>query len=249
MLDLPKITIKKGSLLDADFPAPVAARANTCQRIIDVIIGALSEAKPEAAVAAANGANTTAVFSGIDPRNGESYVYLETLGGGFGGRASKDGRDGVQVHITNTSNLPVESIEMEYPLMVHSYRLIEESGGTGKYRGGLGLERIIEPVNHTCTFNGAGERFAHQPWGLFGGGKGTSGAFFKLDNNGTPERLENKPIGVNVSEKEAVVIQTPGAGGYGPVTERNRKALTEDADNEKFSIEYLKKHYPQWSSN
>ena len=68
MLDLPEIIIERGSLLDANFPATVAARANTCQRIIDVIIGALSKAKPEAAVAAANGANTTAVFSGIDPR-------------------------------------------------------------------------------------------------------------------------------------------------------------------------------------
>jgi N-methylhydantoinase B len=248
VLDLPKITIDKGSLLDARFPAPVAARANTCQRIIDVILGALSKAKPEAAVAAANGANTTAVFSGIDPRTGENYIYLETLGGGFGGRATKDGKDGVQVHITNTSNLPVESIEMEYPLMVNSYRLIEGSGGVGRHRGGLGLERVIEPINHECTFNGAGERFTQRPWGIFGGAEGMSGEFLKLDSDGNQKRLPNKPIGISIAEKEAVIIRTPGAGGYGPAEERTKEDLTEDAISEKFTQEFLKQHYPQWPS-
>ena len=89
VLDLPELIVDKGTLLDAAFPAPVAARANTCQRIIDAVIGALSPACPEAAVAAANGANTTAVFAGRDPRTGRNYLYLETLGGGFGGRGRK----------------------------------------------------------------------------------------------------------------------------------------------------------------
>ena len=64
------------------------------------------------------------VFAGVDPRSGAPYVYLETLGGGMGGRNDRDGKDGVQVHITNTSNLPVEAIEMEYPLRVEEYALV-----------------------------------------------------------------------------------------------------------------------------
>ena len=92
VLDLPRLTVEKGSLLDAAFPAPVAARANTCQRIIDVILGALAPARPEAAVGAANGANTTAVFSGADPRTGEDYVYLEDAGR----RLRRPGREGRQ---------------------------------------------------------------------------------------------------------------------------------------------------------
>lgn len=248
VLDLPEILVKKGSLLDAQFPAPVAARANTCQRIIDVILGALAKAKPEAAVAAANGANTTAVFSGINPSTGVSYVYLETLGGGFGGRATKDGKDGVQVHITNTSNLPVEAIEMEYPLMVHSYKLIEDSGGAGRNRGGLGLERIIEPIKHDCTFNGAGERFENQPWGIFGGEDGKSGEFIKVDKSGKASRLNNKPIAIEVKENESIVIRTPGAGGYGPAKERKIKDISADAVNKKFSYDFLEKKYPQWKN-
>ena len=135
------IRIPKGSLLDSVFPAPVAGRAHTCQRVVDVIIGALADALPNDVVGAANGANTTAVFAGKDPRTKRDYVYIETLGGGFGGRATHDGTDGVQVHITNTSNLPVEAIEMEYPLQVDAYELIPDSGGPGRYRGGLGLRR------------------------------------------------------------------------------------------------------------
>ena len=249
MLDLPRLTVEKGTLLDAAFPAPVAARANTCQRIIDVIIGALSRAIPEAAVAAANGANTTAVFSGIDPRTGETYVYLETLGGGFGGRATKDGKDGVQVHITNTSNLPIEAIELEYPLMVRSYGFIENSGGPGRHRGGLGLERVVEPVDHACTFNGAGERFSHSPWGLFGGGGGRPGEFLLLDRSGKPKRLPNKPIGVRIGASEAVVIRSPGAGGYGNPGERAAEALAEDAESGKFDADFLKRHYPDGTSS
>ena len=160
-----EITAPEGSIVNASFPAAVAGRANTAQRIIDVLIGALAKALPQQAVGAANGANTTAVFFGTDPKRRRPYVYLETLGGGFGGRARKDGKDGVQVHITNTSNLPVEAIEMEYPLLLESYGLIEDSGGAGTNRGGLGLRRVIRPLGHETVFNGMGERFVHRPWG------------------------------------------------------------------------------------
>jgi N-methylhydantoinase B len=243
MLDLPEIVAEPGSLLNARFPAPVAARANTCQRIIDVIIGALADALPQAVVGAANGANTTAVFFGIDPRSNAQYLYLETLGGGFGGRAEKDGTDGVQVHITNTSNLPVESIETEYPLLVESYGLIEDSGGPGRHRGGMGLRRAIRPVEHDCTFNGAMERSTHQPWGVFGGGSGACGRFVKIDRDGKKTVLATKPSGERVREGETIIVESPGAGGYGPAAERSRAAIERDQRNEKFSDEYITRHY------
>lgn len=243
ILDLPEIVAEEGSLVNAVFPAPVAARANTSQRIIDVVIGALSDACPGAAVAAANGANTTAVFSGIDPRSGRQYVYLETLGGGFGGRASKDGRDGVQVHITNTSNLPVEAIETEYPLFVESYALVEDSGGAGRYRGGMGLRRVIGPVGHVTSFNGAGERFRNQPWGLFGGGPGGAGRFVCHRPGEKPKRLADKPSDIDLAEGDTIAIQTPGAGGYGRPVKRSAKALERDRASGKFSRKFLKARY------
>ena len=166
VLDAVEVTAPMGTMLSCVAPASVASRAHTSQRIIDVVIGAMAEPLPEAAVGAANGANSMAVFAGSDPETGEAYVYLETLGGGFGGRNDRDGKDGVQVHITNTSNLPVEAIEMEYPLLVERYGLIQDSGGAGKYRGGMGLQRVVRPLGHSCISTGSESGFATSP-GVF----------------------------------------------------------------------------------
>jgi N-methylhydantoinase B len=237
------IITRPGSIVDCVFPAAVAARANTAQRIVDVIIGAIANALPEYAVAAANGANTTAVFSGVDPRTRQGYVYLETLGGGFGGRSDRDGRDGVQVHITNTSNLPIEAIETEYPLRVESYGFVPNSGGAGKFRGGLGLRRVVRPVNHTCTFSGAGERFSHKPWGLFGGRDGASGRFTIIEASGTERDLPIKPSSIDVGPNDLLVIESPGSGGYGAPDTRGAKSLLEDKESGKFSAAYIKEFY------
>ncbi|MEM7250240.1 MAG: hydantoinase B/oxoprolinase family protein [Pseudomonadota bacterium] len=244
VLDSIDIYAEPGTVINAVFPAPVAARAHTSQRIVDVVLGALAPALPDRVVAAANGANTTAVFSGIDPRTERPYVYLETLGGGVGGRPTKDGKDGVQAHTTNTSNLPVEAIEMEYPLVVEEYALVTDSGGAGKYRGGMGLRRVIRPLPHDCTFDGVGERFRHQPWGLFGGHDGASGQFSIEANGEVPRVLDEKTGKVRITDQHRVVVQTPGAGGYGEPQERDPAALSADAESGKFTAGYLREHYP-----
>ncbi len=238
-----KISAPLGTLANAVHPAAVAGRANTSQRVVDVLIGALAQALPEQAVGAANGANVTAVFFGHDPRHDRPYVYLETLGGGFGGRFTKDGKDGVQVHITNTSNLPVEAIEAEYPLLVESYGLIEDSGGAGKYRGGMGIRRVVRPLGHETVFSGMGERFVHHPWGIFGGQQGGTGRFAIQGPGHSVETLPDKPNHVPLGPDDAVVIETPGAGGYGPPSEREAEAVAADYRSGKFSAEYLARHY------
>ena len=194
-------------------------------------------------VGAANGANTTAVFSGYDQKRGRNYLYLETLGGGFGGRATKDGKDGVQVHITNTSNLPVESIETEFPLLVEEYALVENSGGAGRSRGGMGIRRVIRPVDHTSTFSGQGERFANHPWGIFGGKPGARGSFSLRDAKGCIHSLPIKPSSVALAPDSAILIETPGAGGYGPPAERSNQAIEEDLRSHKFTEQFLSSEY------
>ncbi len=242
VLDVVDIDCEEGTLLNCVFPAPVAARAHACQRVIDVVLGALAQAVPDKVIAAANGANTTAVFSGVDPRTNKPYLYFETLGGGMGARATKDGKDGVQVGITNTSNLPVESIEQEYPLRVEEYCFVEDSGGAGKHRGGMGLRRVLTPVDHDCVFNGAGERFRYQPWGLFGGEAGGSGRFLIRDAEGE-RRLDDKPNEVEVKNGTRITVETPGAGGYGAPSERERADVERDQASGKFSAEFIQKHY------
>ena len=174
LLDGVHISAPEGTVVNAVFPAATAARAQTCQRIVDVIIGALAPAIPQRVIAASNGANGVASFSGIGP-NGRYYVYMETIGGGSGARSYKDGIDGVQVHMTNTSNLPIEALEREYPLLIERYELIRDSGGGGTWRGGMGLRRIYRGLGHTMTFSGQGERGVHPPYGLFGGQPGGRG--------------------------------------------------------------------------
>jgi len=242
VLDAVDISCEPGTVLNCVFPAPVAARAHVCQRVIDVVLGALSMAIPLKVIAAANGANTTAVFSGVDPRTGKPYLYFETIGGGMGARATKDGKDGVQVGITNTSNLPVESIEQEYPLRVEEYGFVENSGGAGQFRGGMGLRRVLTPVDHECIFNGAGERFRYQPWGLFGGKAGGSGRFLIEDAEGQ-RRLADKPNEVEVKLGSKVTVETPGAGGYGEPEARTAEALERDLASGKFSDEFMQENY------
>ncbi len=243
LLDAIQVTGPTGSLVNAVAPAPVAARAHTCQRIIDVVFGALADSMPEQSLGASNGANTTLVFSGKDPRSGQGYVYLETLGGGMGARASKDGKDGVQVNITNTSNLPVEAIELEYPLLVEEYSLVEDSGGAGRNRGGMGLRRIVRPLGHDCEFNGVGERFSQAPWGVFGGQPGKPGQFVVYNDDGSEQRLSPKPPTMKLSQNQCVMVETPGAGGYGEVTGRSDEAIHEDVVSEKYSTDFITKNY------
>ena len=243
IFDAIEIKIPKGSLLNCLSPASVALRLNTCQRVVDVVLGAFIEILPKKITGAANGANTSAVFAGINPNNGQRYVYLETLGGGMGGRYSKDGKDGVQVHLTNTSNLPVEAIEMEYPLRVEEYSFVENSGGAGKYRGGLGIRRIIRPIAHKCEFSGVGERFKHSPWGVFGGKPGKPGKFFIKHKNGKITKLSSKSSSIYTTENDAIIMETPGAGGYGDPKKRSKENLLKDKISGKFSNSFIKKYY------
>ncbi|MDJ1009239.1 MAG: hydantoinase B/oxoprolinase family protein [Paracoccaceae bacterium] len=238
------VEASEGSIVNAVFPAAVAQRSQTCQRVVDIVIGCLAPCLPHRAVGASNGADTTAVFSGTDPRNGRSYVYVETLGGGVGGRADRDGKDGVQANLTNTSNLPVEAIELVYPLRVEEYALVPDSGGAGRSRGGMGIRRVIRPIGHACTFSGAGERFTTRPWGIFGGGSGATGGFAVANERGVAP-LPTKPRGFAIPDGAAIVIETPGAGGYGPPAERDAESRAADARSGKLSSAYRARHYPE----
>ncbi len=245
MLDPVAIKAPLGSIVNATFPAASAARAQTCQRIVDVVLGALASAYPDKVVAAGNGANTSAAFFG-QAADGRFYVYLETLGGGAGARSYKDGSDGVQIHMTNTSNLPIEALETEYPLIIERYELVEDSGGAGKYRGGLGIRRDYRPIDHSTTFSGQGERFVNRPWGLFGGGSASTGRFAVIADDGTETRLANKPSTRKIPPSAVISVITAGGGGFGTPRERGISDLERDCESGKFSEDFIYDHYEQW---
>src|ERR1700730_10456581 len=137
-----RISAPEGSIVNPRSPAAVGARSITCQKIAGAIFGAFRGLlPPDEVMASSNDVLPAIVFSGRRRRSGRTYVYLETLGGGAGARLGRDGMDGIQVHVTNTSNLPVEALENEYPLLVEEYGLVANSGGAGRSRGGLGIAR------------------------------------------------------------------------------------------------------------
>ena len=243
ILNAIEVIAEEGSFVNPSFPVPVAARTHTTQRIVDVVLGALAPAIPQMATGASNGANTTAFLAGIDPRTDQGYLYFETYGGGGGARSWKDGKDGVQCHIPNTANTPVEVMEIEFPVLVEEYCLVPDTGGAGKYRGGLALRRTMRPRNATSTFIGAGERFRHQPWGLFGGQAGAMGQFLLIDEDGTRNELPPKPAPMQCGPQHRVVVQSPGAGGYGNPTERDPHLLALDWRSGKFSAAYMRENY------
>jgi N-methylhydantoinase B len=239
------VEAQEGTIVNARPPAPVGWRTQTCQRIADVVFGALAQALPERVPAAGNGANAAMVFSGVDPARGSYYVYLETIGGGAGGTAHADGLDGVQVHVTNTSNLPVECLEMEYPLLVDEYALVEESGGAGRWRGGMGIRRVIEVLGHEASFLGSLDRARLAPWGLAGGKPGGRGAIILNPGDEDERALPSKVWGFHLAPGDRVSMVTPGSGGWGHPGDRPAEQVLTDIEDGVVSAERAAGDYAQ----
>ncbi len=233
-----EIITEPGSIVDPGPTAAISCRTDTCQKIASTIFGSLMQALPTGRVIAGSNDNvSTIIFSGYNDRKNKDFVHLETVGGGSGARSTKDGLDGVQVHITNTSNLPVESLEVEYPLLVEKYTFVQDSGGLGKFRGGLALQRDIRILNDGTTFCAKADTFRNPPWGIFGG---KQGSLLKiLLNPGTENEatLSSKGQQYRLKKGDLVSVRTPGAGGFGDPRERDPELISEDLRNDKISLE------------
>ncbi len=202
-----KIKAAKGSLVNAVKPAAVAAgNVETSTRLVDVVMGALASAIPERIPAASHGSMNNVAMGAKAEK--ESWNYYETIGGGMGAGDLYAGLSGVQTHMTNTLNTPIESLEMHYPLRIKRYQLRKGSGGAGRHQGGDGLVREMEflrPAAVTLLT----ERRRHQPWGLQGGEAG------KCGENRLNNVLLAAKVSVDIKEGDCLTIKTPSGGGYG----------------------------------
>lgn len=137
-----KVHVPEGTLMNPTPPAPVAGgNVETSQRNVDVLLKAFAQTLPEKVCAACQGTMNNIAVGGMTPENGKPWTFYETIAGGFGGRKGIDGVDAVHSHMTNTMNTPIEAIEAIYPIRFLRYELRKDSGGSGKWRGGVGLER------------------------------------------------------------------------------------------------------------
>jgi N-methylhydantoinase B len=249
--DLPKndgfyrplsFVMPEGTMVNPDRNRPVAAGFELAMRSGDLVTKALAEALPEETVAATKGSVVNIAYGGTDPRTGEEYVFYETIAGGYGARATKDGLDGVQTHFQNTANSPIEELESEIPVYVRRYELITDSGGPGRSRGGTGVRRDMEFYDHEASFTVLADRVYSAPWGLFGGHSGRSAQYLRLGRDGEPEQVSSKSTSI-LDANEVVSVQTPGGGGYGDPTERDPKRIRRDVRNEKVSVTAAREEY------
>ena len=227
-----EITAPEGSLVNACLPAPVVGgNLETSQRIVDVVLGALGTLAPERSMAACQGSMNNLAIGGIDPRNGKPFTLYETMAGGFGGRPTKDGIDGIHSHMTNTLNTPVEALETSYPLRVERYELRPGTGGDGQYRGGLGLRRDMTCLASSARVSFLTDRRVVQPYGVEGGEPGACGKNVIL-RKGEEIVLPSKGT-ATLHDGDTISIQTPGGGGYGPREARDPSAIERDSYEER----------------
>ena len=196
----------EGSLLNARRPAAVAAgNVETSTRVVDAVLGALAQILPEEIPAASHGSmNNLAMGSEQDP----PWDYYETIGGGMGAGRNGGGLSGLQTHMTNTLNTPIEVVETRFPLRVRRYALRRQSGGEGLRKGGNGLIREFEFLAPTQV-SLLTERRTHQPWGIAGGRPGETGKNL-LDGKLLPGK-----INMELHAGQLLTIETPGGGGWG----------------------------------
>ncbi len=236
------ISAPPGSVVGPVPPAAIGCRSISASVLGDVIAKALSQAMPDKALAG-SGPHHLYVLSGTDPRTGRYFVNYETLAGGMGARANRDGVDGVRVHASGSSNLPVEALEHAYPFRVERYALWEDSAGAGRYRGGMGVMRDYRVLGDDIVVSLSSERQHVAAPGAKAGGAGALGAF--VLNPGTPEerKLPSAAADVRLPRGSLLRICTPAGAGYGESRQRDRAAIERDVREERISTDAARDVY------
>ena len=231
-----RIAAPQGTIVNPRHPAAVGARSITANKIARAVIGALGALlPPDRGLAAGQDIVPAICFSGARPEDGGPFVYLETVGGGGGATPFGDGMDGVQVHMTNTSNLPIEALEHEYGLLIDEYALIPDSGGAGARRGGLGIARQVRAVDEGIVFSARSDGHVFPAPGLAGGREGRCARLLRNPGSEREEVLSSKVAGITLAADESVRLETPGGGGHGVPEARDAHLLAADLRGGKVS--------------
>ncbi|MGH2372282.1 MAG: hydantoinase B/oxoprolinase family protein [bacterium] len=229
-----------GTLVNPARPAATRARTSTCYKIFDAVNYALAPVLPEKVIAP--GFDCQTGISMALRREGRFSVLSEVLGAGVGALYNQDGADGMIMHLTNGMNTPVESVEIEFPFLeVLRYGLVQDTGGPGRFRGGLAMERTYRILADGITFGLHSDRHRHSAPGLFGGAGGAPGACF-VERAG-----QTIPLGSKVSTilrlGDILTVRSGGGAGYGPVAERDPAQIERDIREERIGPEHAARVY------
>jgi N-methylhydantoinase B/oxoprolinase/acetone carboxylase alpha subunit len=233
-----KVVAPPGTVVNVDFPAPeVGGNTETHPRIALAIIGAFSKAVPEKVMACEGGTHLNFVFGGHHDDYDEYYVCYDLEAVGWGARPYADGNNMVDSINGNCRTTPTEVFETRFPWLIESFNLNQDSGGPGKYRGGLGAEKVLKCVAQEITVSQMSDRHQIAPFGLFNGQEGGLGATLVMKNGESEWKNVKEAYGkvssskfsnLTVKKGDRVKIVTPGGGGYGDPCDRDRSKLEED---------------------
>jgi N-methylhydantoinase B len=237
-------TLPPGTVVNPSKPAAVSVRTVVIKRVVDVLLGCFAQAAPERVHAASNGQLASMKLGGFDPKRQQPFVANAGVptAGGLGARPTKDGIDVIDTDLSNMMSPPVEAIEQDYPVRVHGIRLWTDSGGAGRFRGGLGYVSDWEILRGEATFTHRRDRHKLPPWGLFGG-KPAPTCYTELHGvDGTVTEIPSKRV-LGLRAGDVVRVYTTGGGGYGSPLERDPEAVRLDVLDRRVSREAARDIY------
>ena len=238
------IVATPGSIVNVQAPFPISGTAATAyERVMGVLFGAWSLAAPERTVAG-NYSLINITFGGRWQDTGEEFVAYVWSEGGVGGRATKDGLNGMVAFSSgSTMNIAVEIHERRGPVTWKGYSFRPDSMGAGEHRGGIGTSRLLHCDQDGMSLSAIGDRELFTPWGLFGG-KGAPGQrLIRLRRDGSEQSLGMFFANVLLDDGDEIVYLSTGGGGYGPPERRSLALIMSDVRNEMVTLAYAHEHY------
>src|SRR5438876_160231 len=235
-----RVIAPEGSFVNPLHPAPVAARALGARRVAQTVFGALTKALPGKIFAAWGGGEFGITIGGYHA-NRKAFVHLEFHNDtSWGGGPAKDGIDGHPGPMTSLANTPVELLEAEQPIRIDRYGFVPDTGGAGKFRGGVATVRdfrVLEPA----TLQIRSDRRKFPPYGLYGGKPGTPAS--GILNPDTENKVMPSKFLMQAKPNDVFRVILAGGGGYGDPLERDPERVAEDVREEKLTIDYVRREY------
>ena len=231
----------EGTVLNVVMPGASSMRGITGFRLADLMFGVLAQFVPHRIQAAGEGGNSLVVLGGLRPDR-SPYVYYELMTGTWGGRPDRDANDGLCNPANVASNIPVEEAESNYPLRIERYGLVRDSGGPGRFRGGMAVEREWRLLDGSAHLAIRSDRRDHLPYGLSGGRPGTGSINVLSRESGEKETLITM-VSTTMEAGERLYHRQAGGGGWGDPLERDPELVAQDARNDKVSLASARDDY------
>ncbi|MDG2005430.1 MAG: hydantoinase B/oxoprolinase family protein [Novosphingobium sp.] len=241
-----EMVLPSGTLVNPDMPAAVNSRIATIGAITDAILEAMSGVYPEKAIAASCSVHVSTP-TGRDPKTGRPWIFISAINGGGGARSGKDGVDcaggPLIIQGFGGAGTPTETLEMEYPILVERVEMWRDSGGAGKWRGGVGSLRDVRMLDDGMLTARIADRSIFPPRGIGGGSPGVGGKW--VINRGTPDETTLPPKITNHAFKAGDVLTMAGSGGggVGDPFERDESEVLADFQEHKLTIAAAREQY------